>query len=573
MIPLAVWAPSAAKVEVETRGERHPMTRDGGGWWRVHIASPGGALDYAFVLDGGDPRPDPRSPWQPSGVDGPSRTVDHGAFRWTDKGFSAPPLASAVVYEMHVGTFSPEGTFDGAIARLDALVDLGVTHVEVMPVADFPGARGWGYDGVALFAPRHVYGGPDGLKRLVDACHGKGLAAMLDVVYNHLGPAGNYLGQFGPYFNDKYGTPWGQAVNLDTAGADEVRRFLCDNALAWLRDYHFDGLRLDAVHALFDQCAVHVLEQIGDEVRALAGEVGRPLVVVAESDLNDPRVVRPAAAGGYGLDAQWSDDYHHAVHAAVTGERKGYYAGYGPLALVARALTNGFVFEGQYSPSRGRRHGRPLGDVPGHRLLAYVQNHDQVGNRAKGERWSHLVPEPAVYAAAALTLAAPFVPMLFQGEEWGASAPFQYFTDHAPELGRLVTEGRRKEFADFGWDDVPDPQDEATFERSRLCWEERERDPHRAILEWHRRLIALRRGTPALGDGDRGRVRVAFDEQDRWLRMDRGPVTVACNFGSKSTRVPLGESRVGEVALASCASRVTEGVLEMAPGAVVLKRG
>ena len=570
MIPLAVWAPAAARVEVVAGGGRRAMARDERGWWRSALDASG---DYAFSVDGGPPRPDPRSPWQPHGVHGPSRTVDHGAFRWTDAGWSAPRIADGVIYEMHVGTFSPEGTFDGAIARLDALADLGVTHVEVMPVADFPGARGWGYDGVALFAPKHSYGGPDGLKRLVDACHARGLAAILDVVYNHLGPAGNYLGEFAPYFSDRYGTPWGRAVNLDAPGADEVRRFLCDNALSWLRDYRFDGLRLDAVNALFDQSAVHFLEQLGAEVRALSAESGRRLEVIAESDLNDPRVVRPVAAGGYALDAQWSDDYHHALHAAVTGERKGYYDGFGPLALVARALADGFVFAGQYSPWRGRRHGRPLGDVSGNRLVGYVQNHDQVGNRAKGERWSHLVPEPAVFAAAALTLAAPFVPMLFQGEEWAASTPFPFFTDHEPDLGRLVTEGRRKEFAAFGWDpaSIADPQAAQTFESARLCWDERGRDPHRAVLDWHRRLVRLRRATPALRDGDRGRVRTAFDEAGRWLRMDRAPFTVACNFGTSSARVPLTAAR--EVVLASCRHRIDGATLEMEPGALVLSAG
>ena len=559
-------------MEIDARGARRAMTRGEGGWWRAGLDGGAGAVDYAFVIDGGEPRPDPRSPWQPAGVGGHSRTVDHRAFRWTDEAWRPPPLEDAVVYEMHTGTFSPEGTFDGAIARLDHLVSLGVTHLELMPVADFPGERGWGYDGVALFAPKQAYGGPEGLKRLVDACHQRGLAVILDVVYNHLGPSGNFLGEFGPYFTDRYGTPWGQAVNLDGAGSDEVRRFLCDNALLWLRDYHCDGLRLDAVHALLDQSAVHFLEQLADEVGRLSRETGRRRVLIAESDLNDPRVVRPVEEGGYGLDAQWSDDYHHALHAVVTGESNGYYAGFGTLAQVAKALTSGFVFDGGYSPSRGRRHGRPLGDLPGHRLLAYVQTHDQVGNRARGERWSHLAPEPAVYAAAALTLASPYVPMLFQGEEWAASTPFQYFTDHDRELGRKVTEGRQREFADFGWDPatVPDPQDPATFERSRLRWEERERDPHRGILDWHRRLIRLRRALPGLRDGDRGRLRVAFDEHRRWLRMDRAPLAVACNFGRERAEIPLGEGTARALLMASGECEVGGGVVRLAPGAAVL---
>ena len=565
-----MWAPRAKSVEVEVSGVRHEMKPSGRGIWTAEVAA-GAGTDYAFRLDGGDPRPDPRSPWQPRGVHAPSRRVDHAAFRWSDGKWAAPPLEAAVIYEMHVGTFTPESTFDGAIRRLDHLVDLGITHLEVMPVSDFPGTRGWGYDGVSLFAPKQEYGGPDGLKRLVDACHARGLAVLLDVVYNHLGPAGNYLGEFGPYFTDNYGTPWGQAVNLDAAGSDEVRRFICDNALAWLRDYRFDGLRLDAVHALFDHSATHILEQLTEEVRRFGESAGRRLVLIAESDLNDPRLMRPVAEGGYGLDSQWSDDFHHALHSAVTGETRGYYAGIGSLAQVAKALTSGYVFDGQYAPARDRVHGRPLGNVPGHRLLAYVQTHDQVGNRAKGERWSHLVPEGAVYGAAALTLTSPFVPMLFQGEEWAASAPFQYFTDHDKELGEAITEGRRREFADFGWaaDEVPDPQDVATFERSRLPWQEREREPHRAVLDWHRRLIRLRRAIPALTDGDRSRVRVAHDDDGRWLRMDRGPVTVACNFGKERTRIPLGVDR-REVLLASAGYAVSRSGVDLDPGAVVL---
>jgi maltooligosyltrehalose trehalohydrolase len=567
-----VWAPKAQRVELDALGTRHQMTRDGCGVWRAIVDAPPGT-DYAFRVDGGDPRPDPRSPWQPAGVHGRSRTVDHDAFRWTDDAWEPPPLESGVIYEMHTGTFTPEGTFDAAIARIDHLLDLGITHLEVMPVAEFDGSRGWGYDGVDLFAPKHSYGGPAGLKRLVDACHARGLAVILDVVYNHLGPAGNYLEEFAPYFTDRYSTPWGKAVNLDDKGSDEVRRFICDNALAWLRDYHFDGLRLDAVHALLDHSAIHVLEQLSFEVSKLGDDLGRRLVIIAESDLNDPRIVREPFEGGYGMDAQWSDDFHHALHAAVTRESNGYYKGFGSLELVAKALVDGYVFDGQYSPSRGRRHGRPLGDdVPGHRLLAYIQTHDQVGNRAKGERWSHLAPEGAVYAAAALTLTSPFLPMLFQGEEWATSAPFQYFTDHGPELGKLVTEGRQREFADFGWEpgDVPDPQDAATFERSKLPWDERARAPHRDLLEWYRSLIRLRRSTPALADGDRGAVRVAHDEGARWLRMDRGPVTVACNFGEREVSLPL-EGSARAVVLASGEHRIEGARVALAPGAVILR--
>ena len=456
------------------------MTARADGWWTAEAVSAAPGTDYAFRLDGGPPLPDPRSVWQPQGVHGPSRVLDHGAFPWTDGRWQQGPLPSAVLYELHVGTFTPEGTFEAAIARLDHLVDLGITHVELMPVAEFPGSRGWGYDGVDLYAPHHAYGGPEGLKRLVNACHAKGFAVLLDVVYNHLGPAGNYLERFGPYFTARHQTPWGPAVNLDGPGSDEVRRFFCDNALMWLRDYHLDGLRLDAVHALVDTSAVSFLEQLAAEVHALEAHLGRHLVLIAESDLNDPRVVRPPELGGYGLGAQWSDDFHHALHTVLTGERDGYYADFGSLADLAKALTGTFVYDGRYSHFRGRRHGRPTAGLTGDHFLGYLQNHDQIGNRAQGERSSHLPNSGRLKIAAALVLTSPFIPLLFQGEEWGASTPFQYFTDHDdPELGRAVREGRRVEFAGFGWapEAIPDPQDPATFARSKLDWQERARSP------------------------------------------------------------------------------------------------
>ncbi|HEM45499.1 MAG TPA: malto-oligosyltrehalose trehalohydrolase, partial [Alphaproteobacteria bacterium] len=492
---------------------------------------------------GGPALPDPRSRWQPEGVHGPSRVLDTGSLAWSDAGFEAPPLASGLVYELHVGTFTPEGTFDAATRRLDALADLGVTHVELMPVAEFPGRHGWGYDGVDLFAPHHAYGGPEGLARVVDACHARGLAVLLDVVYNHLGPDGNHLARFGPYFTDRHATPWGPAVNLDGRGSDEVRRFLCDNALMWLRDYHFDGLRIDAVHAIVDTSAVHFLEQLAEEVRTLEATSGRHLVLIAESDLNDPRVIRPPALGGYGLDAQWNDDFHHAVHAVLTGERLGYYADFGQLADVAKALDSAFVYDGRYSRHRGRRHGRAPAGESGRRFVGFVQNHDQVGNRARGERLCHLVSPAGARLAAAVLLTAPFVPMLFMGEEWGASTPFLYFTDHVdPSLARRVSEGRRREFAAFGWDpaDVPDPQAPETFARSRLDWDERARPPHRDLLAWHRDLIRLRRSRPELCDGRLDRVRTRWDGESGWLVFERGQVVIACNFSREACSVPLG---------------------------------
>jgi maltooligosyltrehalose trehalohydrolase len=537
-----VWATLPKRVEVQVGGQNHAMRRGADGWWTADVESAGPGSDYGFVLDGEGPFPDPRSPWQPNGVHGLSRVVSHDAFRWEDEGFRAPTLSSAVLYELHTGTFTPEGTFEAAIAKLDHPVQLGVTHVELMPVAEFSGNHGWGYDGVDVYAPHRAYGGPEGLKKLVNACHTRGLAVLLDVVYNHLGPSGNYLAKYAPYFNSRYHTPWGWAVNFDGAHSDEVRRFFCDNALMWLRDYHFDGLRLDAVHAIFDMSALPFLEQLGDEVRQLSQRVDRPLVVIPESDLNDPRLLWPREHGGFALDAQWCDDFHHALHTVLTGEHTGYYADFGTLADLAKALRNAYVYDGRYSNARQRHHGRPPVGLDGHRFLGYAQTHDQVGNRARGERLSRLVNLGRLKTAAALVLTSPFIPMLFQGEEWAASTPFQYFTDHPePDLAKAVSEGRRKEFAAFGWnpEDIPDPQAPETLLGSRLKWEELSRQPHADVFQWHRQLIKLRKSEPALMDGRLGRVETNFDETARWLTLSRGPITVACLVSEQAQRVPL----------------------------------
>jgi maltooligosyltrehalose trehalohydrolase len=415
-----------------------------------------------------------------------------------------------------------------------------------MPVNAFAGRHGWGYDGAALFAVHQPYGGPEALKRFVNACHARGLAVVLDVVYNHLGPSGNYLSKFGPYFNPCYQTPWGAAVNFSGADSDEVRRFFCDNALMWLRDYHLDGLRLDAVHAMLDTSAKHFLEQLAEETAILEAQTGRHLTLIAESDLNDARLLWPVERGGYALHAQWSDDFHHALHALLTGETNGYYEDYGRLADLAKALKNAFVYDGNYSLHRRRRHGRPHGGLSGHRFLGYLQNHDQVGNRAGGERIGQLIDADRVKLGAALVFTSPFIPMLFMGEEWGASSPFLYFADHQePDLAKAVREGRRREFSAFGWspEDIPDPQAHKTFQASKLDWTELQREPHADLLDWYRQLSRLRRHEPGLQDGRLDQVNVHYDEAARWLACERGALTIACNFGDSKQAVPLRSGR------------------------------
>jgi malto-oligosyltrehalose trehalohydrolase len=523
---------------------------------------------YGFRLDGGDPLADPRSPRQPDGPAGLSQCYDHDRFGWTDDGWAGRPLAGAVLYELHAGTFTAEGTFDAAIGRLDYLRDLGVTMVELMPVAAFPGRRGWGYDGIGLWAVHEPYGGPDGLKRFVDACHARKLAVVLDVVYNHAG-IGNRLADFGPYFTSAHVTPWGPAVNLDQPGSDEVRSFIIGNALMWLRDYHLDGLRLDAVHALADNRALHLLEELAGQAGALAASLRREIVLIAESDANDPRLVTSREAGGFGLSGQWSDDFHHAVHSAVTGERHGYYCDFGSLAVLAKALQHVFVHDGSFSAFRGRSHGRPADSatLPGYRFLGYLQNHDQVGNRAVGDRISTSVSPALARVAAGLVLTAPFTPMLFMGEEWGASSPFQYFTDHpGAELGQAVARGRRAEFGRHGWreQDVPDPQDEATFLRSKLDWSQLAEPGHAALLSWYRELIALRRDRPELTDPSLQATGVIVSEDGRWLMISRGALRIAANLSPVPRRIPVGTA-ITRLLAASAAGVAADGSVVRLP--------
>jgi maltooligosyltrehalose trehalohydrolase len=539
----SVWAPAAKSVELITKERRVALTAQEKGYWEGQVDAAEVRAGYRYSIDGGQPLPDPRSRWQPEGVHGPSHVREPRGAAAVAANFQPKALRDAVIYELHIGTFTPAGTYAAARERLDHLIGLGITHVELMPLATFPGRHGWGYDGVDLYAPLPAYGTPDELADFIAACHARGLAVLLDVVYNHLGPDGNYLGGYGPYFTDRVKTPWGQAVNYDGAQSDEVRRFVIDNALMWLKDYGFDGLRLDAVHAIFSFEAVHVLEDLAAAVRELSAEQGRELVLIAESDLNDPRLVLPAARGGFALDAHWADDFHHALHRYFTDEAMGYYADYHGLADVAKALAQGYVYQGQYSEFRQRRHGRAPRGVAPEQLVVSSQNHDQIGNRARGERLSMLVGTPQLKAIAALTLLSPFVPLLFQGEEWGARTPFLYFTDHEnAELGRLVSEGRAREFESFRWaGDLPDPQDASTFERSKLDWAEIEKQEHAEILEWYKALIALRKDRSRRGVS--GRPKVRLDAKAQWLFYEYAGLLAMLNFADVPRRIamPSGE--------------------------------
>jgi len=549
MNEFAVWAPRPRRVQLKVGETLYALEGpDERGWWRSSIKDVGHGTDYGFVLDDdATVLPDPRSLWQPNGVHSMSRIYDHSRFQWTDQGWHPAPLAASIYYELHVGAFSPDGTLDSAIDRLDYLAELGVTHIELMPVAEFAGDRGWGYDGVHLYAVTENYGGPDALKRFVNACHDRGLAVVLDVVYNHFGPVGNYTERFGPYLTDRHCTPWGGAINFEGPGGEEVRRFFCDNALMWMRDYHVDGLRLDAIHEIADRSAVHFLEQLAAETRVLSTTLGRELVLIAESDLNDPRIVRPVEAGGYGINAQWSDDFHHALFTILHSEPGGYYEDFGKMEHFAKAMRDVFVYDGHYSQYRNRRHGRPVDGLSAHHFVCFLQNHDQVGNRAQGERIEQLIGMERAKVAAGIVLTAPFVPLLFMGEEFAASTRFLYFADHEePEMVKLVREGRKREFAAFGFaeKDVPDPEDPETFARSKLDWAETDQGKHQQMLNWYRSLIQLRRSLPALNDGDRGHLTIAYNEQQCWVDirragLGRGDVRILANLGTDSATFDL----------------------------------
>lgn len=549
-----VWAPTASRMRVVIDGEIHDMTRSDESWWKpvgLPEIEPGVPLpesNYGYLIDDDDtPRPDPRSRRQPAGVHGLSRTYDPAAFEWTDDGWTGRQLAGGVIYELHIGTFTEDGTLIAAIDKLDHLVELGVDFVELMPVNAFNGDVGWGYDGVYWYAVHEPYGGPYAYQRFVDACHERGLGVIQDVVYNHLGPSGNYLGMYGPYLSPVHQTAWGDGVNLDGFDSDQVRRYLIDNVLMWITDYHVDGLRLDAVHELVDTRATHILEDIANEVDARSAFLRRPITLIAESDLNAPRMISTRDAGGYGLTAQWSDDFHHAAHVSLTGEDDGYYEDFaeeaGGFAALEKVLTEGFYHDGSVSTFRRRHHGRPL--PPGMRawrLVVSTQNHDQIGNRARGDRLSETLTPDQLAVGATLLLCSPFTPMLFMGEEWGATTPFQFFSSHPePELALATSQGRISEFSRMGWDAsiVPDPQDLDTYRRSKLDWMELDRPERSGLLDVYRDLIALRRAHPELTTPWLRDVSVRFDAEQRTFSFWRGDLQVVLNFSADPREVPL----------------------------------
>jgi len=543
-----VYAPAAGNVEVHLLSPRErveSLSKDDRGYHHGVLENVEPGALYRYRLDGQKERADPASRFQPQGVHGPSQVVDPGSFPSRNRHWPGLPLEAYILYELHIGTFTPEGTFEAVIPRLDALKDLGITAIELMPVAQFPGRRNWGYDGAYPFAAQNSYGGPEGLARLIDACHLRGMAVVLDVVCNHLGPEGNYLGDFGPYFTDRYRTPWGPAVNFDGPHSDEVRRFFLESALSWLSDFRVDALRIDAIHGIMDFSAYPFLAELSDAVRDLAARENRKVHLIPESDLNDVRAVSPKETGGYGLDAQWNDDFHHALHALLTGERNGYHRDFGSLADLAKAHTDGFVYSGQYSEYRKRRHGSSSRHVPATRFVVFSQNHDQVGNRPGGERLSRLVSFEALKLAAGLVLFSPFLPLLFMGEEYGEEAPFPYFINHSGEpLIEAVRKGRKEELKAFGWEDEPpDPQDESTFLLAKPDPSLQRRERNRCLREFYRELIRIRKGHPALSRLSKEEMEVSVRREEEVLLVRRwngaAQAAAAYHFGDSPVSLEL----------------------------------
>ena len=525
-VQFRVWAPKASSVSLRVVGESREisMNPEQKGYFTTFVNSLGAGTRYFYLLNSSQQRPDPASRSQPEGVHGPTEVIDPSEFKWEDQDWRGIPLEEMIIYEIHAGTFTHEGTFEAIIPFLDYLKkDLGVTTIELMPIGQFPGERNWGYDGTYLYAPQNSYGGPNGLKSLINVCHQKGLAILLDVVYNHLGPEGNYLGDYGPYFTDRYQTPWGPAINYDGPESDEVRKFVVDNTLYWVTEYHVDGLRIDAIHGIFDFSARHILNDIREAVDSEAKKLDRQIVVIAESDLNDVRVINPPNRGGYGLDAQWNDDFHHCLHTLLTEEHHGYYQDFGDINQLVKALREGFVYTGQYSSFRKRGHGSSPKHLSPTKFVIFSQNHDQVGNRMKGDRLSTLVPFEALKLAAGIVLLSPNVPLLFMGEEYGEQAPFQYFVNHSGhELVEAVRIGRKEEFAALGWtDQLPDPQDEATFSRSKIHLDLRKNGEHKILLDLYKTLIRLRRELPSLSHFSKSGMKVKALGKSHTILMKR----------------------------------------------------
>ena len=525
-----VWSPLASQVAISIVGQPEPIPLEKApyGYWHLTTTKIRPGDRYTFRLNGDNgqqalDRPDPVSLAQPDGVHGPSQAVDTATFSWEDQNWVNPPLADYVLYEIHTGTFTPEGTFAALESKLDYLKELGVTAIEIMPVAQFPGERNWGYDGVYSYAVHYAYGGAEALQHLVDACHSRGMAVVLDVVYNHFGPEGNYLPDYGPYLTSQYSTPWGKAVNFDDTWCDGVRRYVIENALMWFRDFHIDALRLDAVHAIKDFSAVHILRELRQQVDALAAQTGRQYYLIVESDLNDPRFINPVAEEGYGMDAQWIDEFHHSLRVSVGEERTGYYADFDRIYHLAKSYIDAYAYDGQFSMVRQRRFGRKLEQHPGHQFIVFSQNHDQVGNRKGGERSSQLFSFDMLKLMAGAVLVSPFIPMLFMGEEWGENNPFYYFVHHSdPALIEAVRKGRCEEFASFyTGNDIPDPQDESTFQHSKLQWDLPLHEQHQTLLRYYQYLIALRKQLPALHHLSRKHLAVAADEENETLVLHR----------------------------------------------------
>ncbi|MDI6790268.1 MAG: malto-oligosyltrehalose trehalohydrolase [Thermodesulfobacteriota bacterium] len=544
------WAPllKEVKLKIVSPQERLvSLSRDERGYWKTQLEDVLPGTLYLYQLEGERDRPDPASYFQPEGVHGPSQVVDHHSFYWDDDTWRGLDLSEMIIYELHVGAFTPEGTFEAVIPRLDEMKDLGVNAIEIMPVAQFPGERNWGYDGVYPFAVQDSYGGPDGLKKLVNACHKKGMAVILDVVYNHLGPEGNYLWDYGPYFTDRYKTPWGQAINFDGAYSDEVNNYFIENALYWFQVYHIDALRLDAIHGIFDMSARPFLQELAERVEEFSNRERRKVYLIAESDLNDSRVIRPRELGGYGIDAQWCDDFHHALHVLLTGEDQGYYVDFGRIDHLIKSIREGFIYSGQYSRYRRRSHGNTAKDRPATQFVVCAQNHDQVGNRMLGDRLSTLISFEALKLAAGVVLLSPYIPLLFMGEEYGEEAPFLYFVSHSDaDLIEAVREGRKEEFNAFSWKgETPDPQSGETFLKAKINWGSRDEGKHNVLLKFYQDLIGLRREIPALSALDKDSLDAwGLEEQEvlfmrRWKDAEKSHVFCIFNFNKADIAITV----------------------------------